>query len=160
MKSYIHLLLVLVLLHGCSSQGQSPPRTRQAFAQAMQGIEEGMSEREVTRLLGEPDDIRTEGEVPNPAHVFKILCYGTEGHMTFPTRGQVYLNHVNKVVYRSGNEGTPPPASLIDETELQALLRLLDASPPLRGNAHDPLIMIQIVNELHRLGKTRALAVI
>src|SRR5262249_20764424 len=54
----------------------------------------------------------------------------------------------------------PPNSSLFREDELRRLLRLIDTAPELSGDYYNPLPIIQIVNELQSLGKTKALAAV
>jgi hypothetical protein len=140
----------------------APVTTRAQFALAMAGIRPGMLEGQVQVLLGPPHDIRMKSDLREgyPTRVAKIWCYGTSGHLTFPTLGQVYIDRAGKVDYVAGNQGSPPDSLLISEKRLRHLLQLLDRAPAAKGLTYDPREMIKIVNALVPLGKERALAVI
>lgn len=137
-------------------------RTRQVFAQAMSKISEGMTEKDVLALLGKPDDVRTQYD-PGGISAYRtkeIWRYGTNGHLTLPTLGCVYIDTENRVQYVYGGSGEPPDPKTIPEAELRSLLRLIDKAPYISGNGYDPLAVIQIVNALQPLGKDKALAAI
>src|SRR3954470_2420711 len=67
-------------------------RDRIAFANRMMLVHEGMESSRVLELLGPPDDIvgRTDpgGLSPDAAAIWR---WGTNGHLTFPTLGEVFL---------------------------------------------------------------------
>ena len=42
--------------------------------------------------------------------------YGTSGHMTFPTLGQLYIDHEGRVQHVFGGDGSPPPAGATSPT--------------------------------------------
>lgn len=118
-----------------------------------------MQADEVVRLLGEPDDIRTQfdpGGIPT-TRTTEIWCYGTSGHLTFPTLGCVFMD-ADGVQYLYGGKGTPIDPMALDESELRKLLQLIDNLSESRGN--NPLLYIQLVNTLQPLGKEKSLAVI
>jgi RNA polymerase sigma factor (sigma-70 family) len=138
-------------------------RNRERFAQAMARVKEGMTEKEVLALLGRPDDIRTQHDPGgiSTSRTKEIWCYGTNGHLAFPTLGCVYMDRQARAQYVHGGRGMPPAPDLISEAELLPLLRLIDRLPSYNeGHRYDPLRVIQVVNALQPLGKTRALAVV
>jgi len=137
-------------------------RSRADFAKAIAKIRENMTEEQVVALLGRPDDIRTERDAGGISRVNtrEIWCYGTKGHLSFPTLGCVYLDRNGRTQESFGGKGQPPEQGMFTEEQLQDLLRLLDRSPPLQGDSFNPLPLIQIVNTLQPLGRQRSLAVI
>lgn len=129
------------------------------FARAMGSVETNMQADEVVRLLGRPDDIRTEldpGGI-STSRTTEIWCYGTSGHLTFPTLGCVFME-AGGAQYIHGGKGTPIDPAMLDEAELRKLLQRIDELSQSRGN--NPLLYIQLVNTLQPLGKDRSLAVI
>jgi hypothetical protein len=133
--------------------------SRSDFAARMAKVKKGMPERDVRKLLGNASDIRTHGELTT-THTNEIWCYGTNGHLTFPTLGCVYIDTEGKVQYIFGGEGKPLEAKLFREEELRDLLRLIDEALRANGNFYNPRTIIRIVNRLQPLGKEKALAVI
>lgn len=139
------------------------PRSRVEFARAMANVTKGMTEQEVTALLGKPDDIKTHTDPGgiSTSRTREIWRYGTDGHLTFPTLGSVYIDNERKAQYVFGGQGKPPDPELLPEEELCALLRLLDRAPSYQfGYSYNPLLIIRIVNALQPLGKEKALAAI
>jgi hypothetical protein len=122
----------------------------------------GTSESEILRLVGRPDDVRTQNDPGGfKTNATKVIwCYGTNGHLTFPTLGCVYIQHDGTAQYVYGGQGDPPAAGLFDERQLRELLRLIDRVPGFAGDQYNPLPVIQIVNRLQPLGKEKALAAI
>jgi hypothetical protein len=121
-----------------------------------------MPEKEVLAILGKPDDVRTEYDPGGirTTRTKEIWCYGTNGHLTFPTLGRVYIDQNAKTQYIFGGRGKPPEAGTFKEEQLRELLRLIDRAPELQGHRFDPLPIIQIVDALQPLGKEMALAAI
>ncbi len=160
-------MFVLGLLGVATSAGAAPtalpasPMTRAAFAQALAQVKPGTRAAQVRKVLGEPDDIRTERDPGGitAARTVAVWRYGTDGHLTFGTRGTVHIQADDTVQYVFGDRGTPPPESVLAEPELCRLLRLLDVVPSYNGPG-DPLAIIQAVNALHRVGRERALAAV
>jgi hypothetical protein len=136
-------------------------RDRVEFAKRLSSITEGMSKDALIALIGAPDDVRNHSErgVHETNHVDEVWCYGTNGHLTLPTLGHVYLNQLNKVQFVVG-AGNPIGTELFEEKELRDVLRVLDTAPSVWGDAYDPLPLIQIVNRLRAMGKDKALAAI
>ncbi|MHC4248960.1 MAG: hypothetical protein ACYS9X_07520 [Planctomycetota bacterium] len=137
-------------------------RDRREFARLMARVKEGMPKRKVVALLGKPDDVVTarDPDAITTARTKEILSYGTDGHLTFPTLGCVYIDTRDRVQYVFGGRGKPPAATLLGEPDLRALLRLLSTAPRISGVAYDPWAVVRIVNALHPLGKERSLAAI
>jgi hypothetical protein len=137
------------------------PPSRSEFAAKMAKVKEGLPEQEVRKLLGKPDDVRTCRELHGTtADTREIWCYGTSGHLTFPTLGCVYIDTEGKAQYVFGGKGTPPDPKLFREEELRGLLRLIDDAPYPNGSFYNPRTIIGIVNRLQPLGKEKALAAI
>lgn len=139
------------------------PANRREFAAALTKIKKGTSKETILRLLGEPDDIRTENE-PSGIYVegaAKIWCWGTEGHLSFPTLGRIYVDRQGNAVHvcSYSRQGAPPDPQLIGERQLRGLLRQIDLLPSPAGE-YNPLRMIDVVNALQPLGKDKALAAI
>jgi len=142
--------------------GPQAARDRRVFAKSMSDVMKGMPQKEVRRLLGKPDDVRTQND-PGGITTFRtkeIWCYGTNGHLTFPTLGCVYIDTESKAQYVFGGGADTPDPALLSEEKLAGLLRLIDRAPQLAGYQYDPLPIIHIVNALQPLGKDKALAVI
>jgi len=186
---WLRLLAALpaaVVLPACASRGPSPApaadgppegaaspagasaspdagASRAEFARAMAEVREGTPEADVRRLLGEPDDVRTETDPGGIAAegVKEVWRYGTAAHLGCATLGVVYMGDDGTVQWLFGNSGTPPDPALFDETELRRLLGLLDVVPSYNAGARfDPRPLIRAVNALQPLGKDRALAAI
>jgi hypothetical protein len=139
------------------------PKTRGQFARAMAKVKEGMSDKDVTALLGKPDDIRTQTDPGgiSTTRTREVWRYGTDGHLTFPTLGCVYIDKDRKVQYVYGGRGRPPDLKVLPEKQLRSLLHLIDKAPSYNSGYHyDPLLIIRIVNVLQPLGKEKALAAI
>src|SRR5262249_32935408 len=113
---------------------EGPPGPRRQFARALGQIEEGLSEEQVIALLGPPEDIRTRNDPGGISTVgtAEIWRYGTSGHLTTATLGQVYIDENGRVQYVFG-KGDPPPEGLFEEEELRRLLAALDQVPSPAG---------------------------
>ncbi len=137
------------------------PRTRREFARAISNVQEGMSEAEVTHLLGPPDDVWTEEDQEGIlGSRGKIWRYGTSGHVTNATLGQVFLDATGRVQTIVG-KGEPVLDDLPEEQELRRLLQVLGEVPSFTaGTRYNPLTVIRAVNLLQPLGKQKSLAVI
>ena len=150
MFSLMQMALTLCAPHARAGQ----PPTRAQFVAALAKVEEGMGADEVTGLLGKPDDLITQadptGDDDDPTA--EVWCYGTDGHLTLPTLGKVWMSH-GKVQRVLGTNGTPPDALMFAEPELRKLLLAIDAC---RGS--NPQCLIRAVNMLQPLGKEKALA--
>jgi hypothetical protein len=161
------LVLAMLPILGFA-QESAPAKTakvsvsRRQFAERMARIKEGMPEKEVRAILGEPDDIRTENDAGGirTNRTREIWCYGADGHRTFPTLGIVTIDKEGKAQYMCG-QGSPPDEKMFAEAELRTLLRLLNKAPSTYSSeGYDPLKVIRIVNTLQPLGKEKALAAI
>ncbi len=137
-------------------------RDRRAFAEAMGRVTPGMPEEQVAAILGKPDDIRTDRDPGgiSTARTREIWCYGTDGHLTFPTLGRIYIDFEGNAQYVFGGNGHPPDASIFREDELSGVLRIIDRTSDCEGCRYDPLSVIQTVNALQALGKDKAFAAI
>lgn len=126
----------------------------------MAHVKEGMPEKEVIAWLGRPDDIRTQYDpdgIPTNG-TREVWGYGTNGHLTFPTLGCIYVDTNGRAQYVYGD--APPGPQTFREEELRRLLRLIDTLPGYTsGWDYNPLPVIQVVNSLLPLGKDKALAV-
>jgi len=140
----------------------NPPKTRREFARAMSEVTVGMSEKEVLAILGKPDDIQTHSDPGsiNTRYFREVWRYGTDGHLTFPTLGYVFIDNRGKATDIRGGAGEPPDAEFLPEDELRSLLRLVDKAPSYSTREYDPRRLIQIVNTLQPLGKDKSLAVL
>jgi hypothetical protein len=137
------------------------PLSRRDFAAKMAKVTIGLPEREVRKLLGKPDDMRTCRELHGTTTGTKeIWCYGTSGHLTFPTLGCVYIDTDGEAQYVFGGQGKPPDSKLVGEEELCNLLRLIDEASTVNASGYNPRTIIRIVNRLQPLGKEKALAAI
>ena len=134
--------------------------TRKRFAEALSRVQCGMIEDEALALMGTPHDVRTrtDGDEFMWTLAPRILCYGTDGHLTFPTLGQVCIGSNGKVLATCGGSGEPPGPSILAEDELREILRSISDAPKLNGAAYNPRNLIRIVNRLQKLGKDRAVA--
>ncbi len=88
MRFVLPVVLAILTTPGFAGPGE---RDRHEFSQRLRSIRIGMSEVGAREILGEPDDIRTH-EDPNVVignfDIREIWCYGTAGHLAFPTLGQ------------------------------------------------------------------------
>ena len=124
------------------------------FARAMGRLSPGMSAEQVVAILGKPDDVRTQYDPGgiSAARTTEIWAYGTDGHLSFPTLGCVYMDK-DKVQYIYGGKGTPPDPTMFNETDLKSILRQIN-----KASTNNPRSLIQTVNRLQPLGKDKALA--
>jgi hypothetical protein len=171
------LALTISALSLVCTPAPAAPESRLEFARAMARLrvtgeadseissydERASTEAQVIAALGKPDDVITPADGIGLLQGEKRLCYGTNGHLTFPTLGMVDLDGRGKARFLWGATGSPPPTALFREPELRDLLRLLDGAPVAAFaylDGWDPLAAIRIVNRLRLLGKDRALAAI
>lgn len=109
------IAFVLLLAEASAVAGEPQrPATRAEFAAAMARIKTGMPKEEVVALLGPPDDIRTNldpGEY-DWDDTREFWCWGTDGHLSFPTLGEIMMYERSRVADVWGERGTPedPPA--------------------------------------------------
>jgi hypothetical protein len=140
--------------HPISAQ---PQPNRISFVAKLAQVRYGDKEDDVRRLLGTPGDIRrTPDPVPYPTD--EIWCYGTDGHGSLATVGEVCLRQ-GSVVWVAGGRGEPPSPSVISENELRRGMRFLHPGPECCGY-NDPLHLIRVTNYLQPLGKEKTLAII
>lgn len=86
----------------------SDARDRVSFAGRLSTVRERLAADRVREILGPPDDIRREGIMGTKER----WCYGTSGHLTFPTLGEVYIDEKGTVQFVYGGQGQPPPAGM------------------------------------------------
>lgn len=132
---------------------------RADFARALGSVTINMSPLEVERLLGKPDDVRTQLDPGGIStnHTEEIWCYGTSGRLTFPTLGNIYMKQ-DGVQYIHGGKGKPFDPALLNEADLRVFLQKIDAL--LESRSSNPLLYVQLVNQLRLLGKDTPLAII
>ena len=168
----------LALSPGVAERNQLPIRAE--FVQALSRLrpvdpfyrKAGISrEKQVIRRLGKPDDV-VAGEERDRGSFHKVLRYGTNGHRTLATLGEVFLDERGRVLGVVGIWGSPPDATLIPESELRMYLvdRVRPASIPGDLDLHPPspyptrfwdtAAVITVVNRLRPLGKEKILAVL
>lgn len=149
-------------------------RNRMQFVTAIQQVKPDMLPDDVRRLLGEPDDIVTDVDLPPNcwSAPFESWNYGTNGHCSFPMLGSVTFREgvvstftgYSEIFEDEDNQRSlpppPPSAELISESELRHLLAKIHATvvcfeiPSL----YDPLRLIQAVNALQSAGTAKAIA--
>lgn len=125
-------------------------------------IKKDMPASEVERVLGKPDDVLTDAD-PEGIHstgTREIWCYGSAGHLGFPTLGQVYIDNRGNAQYAFGPGEPLSTTAFFKEDELRRLLCIIDAAPGCSAMEFDPLRLIKVVNTLQPLGKEKALAAI
>ncbi|HEX5445023.1 MAG TPA: hypothetical protein VFW87_14390 [Pirellulales bacterium] len=136
---------------------------RGGFAANMSKLAEGDSKQRVRELLGPPDDVRTHHD-PDEHFILdegvEVWCYGTNGHLTFPTLGLVLVDDDGKAVFFAGGGGEPPKPDLFEEDQLRTLLRQIDRLQPDSSWNYNPARTIEVVNALQPLGKEKALAAV
>lgn len=149
----------LVVMGACLLFAQGEETDRALFSWAIGAVTEAMPTDEIVRLLGKPDDIRTHFDPGgiSTSRTAEIWCYGTAGHLTFPTLGCVFIEK-GAAQYVYGGKGITPDSSTFTEGELRKLLQLIDSL--LESRCENPLLYIQLVNTLLPLGKDKALAAI
>jgi hypothetical protein len=157
---------LLIGLAGSQAAKAERPANRREFAAVLATIEAGTPKETLVRLLGKPDDVRTENDLARSGvhwtNVNEFWCWGTNGHLSFPTLGRIAIDGQGNTAYvcKCNESAVPPDPHLIDEDELRRLLRLIDRLPSPNLSNYNPLRMIQIVNTLQPLGKKKALAAI
>ena len=158
----IALTIAFVTIGPLAPGSESPgPRDRQEFAAALAKVDVGMERPRILALLGEPDDVRTHRDPGgiSTTRTKEIWCYGTSGHLTFPSLGRVYIDRHDRVQYVYGGDGRPIDPALFREAEVRELLQLVNKAPSWASN-YSPLPVIQVVNALQQIGKGGALAII
>lgn len=162
MRFVLPVVLAILTTPGFAGPGE---RDRHEFSQRLRSIRIGMSEVGAREILGEPDDIRTH-EDPNVVignfDIREIWCYGTAGHLAFPTLGQVGIGEDGTVHFVCGDRPPPPPGP-IEEPELRRILTNIDRIPAIEfgfARHYNPLDMIRVVNALQPLGRETAFVVL
>jgi len=137
--------------------------SRAEFNAAMSTIKGGWTQDRVRELLGPPDDIWPAND--SKAFVtggYEIWCYGTNGHHTFPTRGQVAFKNGKTVDDSDEMESPAPPPTLpLSEEELADALRVMD--PPRRNlsdYSNDSQHLLAAANMLIAKGQKKAMAIL
>jgi hypothetical protein len=142
-----------------SALAKPPVRNRHAFSEAMNKVQQGMSQAEVIALVGKPDDVSTQKDWDfSPADVREIWRYGAAGHMKVATLGQIDIDHAGRVAEVFG-QGSPPPDGLFTEAELSRLCEVIYDLRELK-ESYNPRWVIRAVNALQPLGKEKALAAV
>ncbi|HEY8667144.1 MAG TPA: hypothetical protein VIL86_10780 [Tepidisphaeraceae bacterium] len=153
--------ILVLLAAGESRAADAPVRDRRDFAGRIAQLKAGEPADKAEQLLGKPDDIITAKNGKLPAGIAEIRCYGSAGHNTFASLGQVRLNDAGKIVAVMGGAGAPIDPKLIPEEQLEPILRKLHESPAIDAANHfNPQDLIAAVNALQPLGKDNALAAI
>jgi len=137
---------------------------RRRFAELISQIQIGDSLTDVHRQLGGPDSA-VESDVffmshPRFQYVAQVWLYGVSGTDVFPTLGQVWLGHDQTVVHVVGGGVVDSELAAVEEPELRWFLRVFARGPALTGEHFDPLLTIQCVNRLQRIGKSLALSIV
>src|SRR2546425_342888 len=102
------ILSAFIGIFGCASNGdvRSAPllHTRRELTRGLNQIETETPKSRVLSLLGQPDDIRTRNDPGgiSTIGIKEIWCYGTSGHLSTPTIGQVYIGTDDRVQYVCG----------------------------------------------------------
>ncbi|HEX4072873.1 MAG TPA: hypothetical protein VHX68_16960, partial [Planctomycetaceae bacterium] len=150
---------VFVTIAAPSALAKQPVRNRHAFSEAMNKVQQGMSQAEVIALVGKPDDVSTQKDWDfSPADVREIWRYGAAGHMKVATLGQIDIDHAGRVSEVFG-QGSPRPGGLFTETELSRLFEVIYDLRELK-ESYNPRLVIRAVNALQPLGKEKALAAV
>jgi hypothetical protein len=145
---------------------ESGQRDRHEFSRTLSTIHVGMPEAAAREILGDPDDIRTHedpGVVIGFYDIREVWCYGTAGHLAFPTLGQVGIDEDGTVRFVRGGTGAPLPPGLIEEPELRRVLTQIDRVPAIEcdfNRPYNPLDVIRVVNALQPLGRKKAFVVL
>jgi len=141
-------------------QGQSHIRAdRIAFYDAQSHIKVDWTKAQIRAVLGSPDDIwdaKDSRLYVDRAH--EIWCYGSNGHLTFPTLG--YVEFMDGKVWRQSDSIPPQPLSVLSDAELGKALRSLDRPLSWEEPYDDPLRIVQETNILRPLGAKKAIAVL
>lgn len=133
---------------------ESPLRDRATFIAAVEKVSEGMTETEVRKLLGPPDDISKPGE-PRPHNgeddEDTYWSYGTNGHLTLATLGRVRFRQGRVAEWPA--RGKTGFVQVVSEARLRAAMRSMG---PLDSSG-DSLWIIRSANALLPLGREGAL---
>lgn len=132
-------------------------RDRLKFVTELAKVRDKDERDTVQRLLEKPDDIRRAPD-PVPYSTDEIWCYGTDGHCSLATLGEVCFRD-GRVVWVAGGYSQPPALNVINEDELRSGMRFLHPGPEETGYS-EPLHLIRVANYLRPRGKAKALAII
>jgi hypothetical protein len=161
MTNRILLLLSVCALRAIAASSvvaKEPPRDRRAFAEAMNKVKEGMPAAEVLALVGRPDDILTGNESELTLGTQEIWCYGTRFHGDFAALGRIGISDYD-VAWLTG-QGLAPREGLFTEVELRQIFEAFCDLPAVDEREYNLRPVIQAVDLLQPLGKTKALAAI
>jgi hypothetical protein len=141
-----------------------PPRNRTKFVEALNRVQEGMSEAAVLGLLGRPDQKIVkeppDGVAPRGTRHFESWRYGVMGQPPIATLGDIEFDQEREVNSIDG-QGKALPEGLFTEEQIRKLIDLLNGVNFNGGAAgHEPGPLIRAVNALQPLGKEKALAAI
>jgi len=129
--------------------------------------------RHALSTLGPPDDVlefgddaldrSSGGAALRPQE--RLLRWGTKGHGTFPTLGEILVEANGQIANVRGGWGMPPVARVVSEDELRTYIPLVDEMPEpaawgIGPENWDPLPVMRIVNRLRSLGKAKAVAIV
>jgi hypothetical protein len=137
----------------------TPQMSRAEFCRRLGEIEEGMPQAKVEALLGKPDDIWTAKDPEEYSGSGEVWCYGTNGHLTLPTLGWIWIKD-GKAANEPWSGETPRAAVLFEEGELRKHLRYMYRPPDIRPISDGSLRLLRVANYLIPLGKEKALALI
>ena len=139
---------------------KSPMQDRATFWKHLDSLKIGATKAQVKALLGAPDDIRDAKDSAEYTHGSEeVWCYGTDGHLHFPTLGRVYFDE-RRVSGKSHRVMQMPSKSTINETDLRKNMRFIFNVPNRSGTHLDILDTIRAANSLMPLGQDKAFAVI
>jgi hypothetical protein len=163
-KRVISTFCVTSLACACLVRASEPPRNRTKFVEALNRVQEGMSEAAVLALLGQPDQRVPErppaGATRRGTRRHERWRYGVMGQPPIATLGEVEIDQEHEVSSIEG-QGKPLPDGLFTEQQIRNLIDLLSRVRFGVGtNLHDPGPLVRAVNALQPLGKEKALAAI
>ena len=154
-------LLAISVWAGCAARptptAAVPLPDRWQFAAAMAQLAEGDRYERVLELLGPPDDIVDARSRGDDGRGVVQWCYGTDGHGTLPTLGQVHIDARGVVVERNGAEPCRLPRGLLTEHRLRQLLRCAMRTTP-RWPEADPRGVLALANAWIDVGEQAAVA--
>jgi len=133
--------------------------SRAQFFNKIVKIEVGVSIDQVSKTLGNPDQIwtRDQNKIFNP-HVKMVWCYGTHENLGFPTLGRVEFDNAGFVFQVIGNTGEPFIHEYPEEPRLRELLARIDRLH-IDGGKFDPFEFIDLINVFRRMGQKKSHAV-
>ena len=146
------------LSFGYAERAGAEYKSRKEFVTLAGKVTIGMSQRQVTELVGNPDEVRPADN--DSVEAATVWCFGTDGPGSLPTLGRIYFGLDGLVIRVFGASGQPPDPQMFRAGQLEHLLRVIDGLPKCSGWEYDPLAMIRGVNAIQPLGKKRALLAI